>query len=138
MYQKTKPMTLLSITILWWAIINIFVLLHFYIIVYRNRTPWHALSFIVCLALAVYISYSAWETLTFFIISVLYMGLMYWICFPLLLNFYRLKDLLHLGTASWFDRMEAKFRNPGMALALKIVLMIMCSFVLLDIRNPWE
>lgn len=125
-------MTLLAISIIWYAIINIFVPIHFYIIVHRNKTPWHWLSFIFAAGLGIYISYVAWDTLTFFIVSIFYLGFMFWILFPLLLNFYRLKEPLHLGTKSWFDRMEAKMKNPGMTLGMKIILLIVCSFVLLD------
>lgn len=129
-------MKLLIATGIWLVIIQIFVLVHHYVIENRKKTPFHVLSFILCVALSVILSWQVYDSLTFRVISVIYLGLMYWILFNLELNLVRKKPPLHLGTASILDRFEASLKNPGMTLGLKITLMIMCSFILLDIQWP--
>lgn len=131
-------MQLLATTILWTLIIYIFVTIHFLIIEHRKKTPNHAISFAIALGLGIWISYALYSSLTMFLTCVLYLGLEFWMLFNLLLNFFRQKDdILHLGKESWFDRMEARMKNPGATLALKFVLWIICSFILLDLPNPW-
>lgn len=129
-------MKLLAESIIWLFVIDLFVLVHFWIIERRGKEPNHAISFVLVFIWAAALSYTTYDEWTFRIISVIYLGLMYWVVFNLKLNIFRKKDLLHLGTKAILDRFEASLKNPGMTLGLKIVLMIMCSFILLDIQWP--
>ncbi len=45
--------------------------------------------------------------------------------------------LLYLGD-SFLDRLEMKAKNPGGTLGLKVVLIIMCIFFLLDLPNQYS
>lgn len=127
-------MKLLTETIIWIFIIDRFVNVHFYIIKWRKKEPNHTISFIVAFVLSIVVSYITYDTLTFFLLSIPYLGLIYWIWFDISLNMYREYNLLYNGKKSVIDRLEEKFRNPGLLLGLKIILIIMLSFILLDIK----
>jgi hypothetical protein len=88
----------------------------------------------VCVFLAWFLTAIYHEHPTFmFYTNMLYLGFMYWILFDIELNYFRKKPLLYNGRASIIDRFEESFRNPGALLGLKIILMLMCSFVLMDL-----
>lgn len=119
-------------TLIWIGIIQIFVGVHYWTIEVRKKVPEHEASFLIAFLLALTLSYVSYNSFTLFVLSIPYLGFVYWILFPLELNFLRKKDLLHLGTDSWLDRQEKKF-GAGSALILKIVLAVMLSFILLDL-----
>lgn len=79
-------MNLLFETTLWLLIIFVFVTVHFVIIERLNKSPKHFLSWLICFGLACAISQVVFDFMTLQIINVIYLGLLYWILFPLLLN----------------------------------------------------
>lgn len=132
-------MNLIQASFVWFFIIQVFLMVHFYVIEYRDKNPNHTVSFVIAFILGAALSWLMFDTLLFKLLGIPYLGLMYWILFPLLLNFFRIKPSLYQGDpnnkkGSVLDRFERRFKNPGMLLGLKIVLMIMLSFVLLDIK----
>lgn len=126
-------MKLLILTLVWLAVIWLFRTVHRYIIVEKRKSPYHGVSAACVLALAVLFSCLTYQDWFFRSVCVLFLCLMYWILFPILLNKATGKPLLHLGQASILDRIEKRFKNPAATLGLKIVLMIGCSFILLDL-----
>lgn len=129
-------MKLLAETIIWLIIIQAFVFVHYWIIEKWHKSPWHAVSFIIAAFIAWRITVIAFDTTTFRIVSMIYLGLMYWIVFPLELNHFRGKPILYLSDRG-MDRIEASLKKPAATLGLKIVLMLACSFILLDLPNPF-
>lgn len=128
------PLTLLAITIAWIAIIQAFVFSHAYIIETLKKTPFHGLSFLISVALAVAISFYAYPETTFRIVSIIYLGLFFWVLFNLELNLVRNKPALYLGKGSALDRLETRMKNPGATLGMKLTLIVMCVFILLDLQ----
>lgn len=136
-------MNLLIETIIWLVIIQGFVAVHYIVIEVWKKNPNHPLSFVIAAALGIVLSCIIYDTLYFRVVSVIYLGLMFWILFPLELNIARKKPPLYLGDpknkkGSFLDRFERSLKNPGATLGLKIVIMIMCAFILIDIPNKWE
>lgn len=124
---------LLLSTMIWIIVIQLFVLAHYLIIEKWKKTPWHAVSFLLAATIAYLITGQIYTERTFRVISMIYLGLMYWILFSLELNKFRGKPWLHLGDKSILDRIEKSMKSPAMTLGLKITLMLMCLFVLLDL-----
>lgn len=125
---------LLLSTMIWIIVIQLFVLAHYLIIEKWKKTPWHAVSFILAAAIAYLITGQIYTERTFRVISMIYLGFMYWVIFPLELNIFRKKPPLHLGEASILDRIEKSIKNPVGTLGLKIILIVMCFFLLLNLR----
>jgi hypothetical protein len=133
-------MRLLHETLAWIVIINAFVVCHFYIIKVEKKSPKHLLSWSLSVLLATVLSFANYKgNLYFIIVNLIYLGLIFWILFNAQLNLFTGKPLLYLGDDSdpeedsILDRFERSMRNPGMTLGLKIILVIICSFILLDI-----
>jgi len=133
-------MKLIFETTLWLLIIFVFVTVHFIIIERLNKSPRHWLSWLVCFGLACVVSQMVYDELTLQIINVIYLGLLYWILFPLLLNTFRKKPLLYIGGnelrwrdnnpsalvvflqgGSWLDHLERSVGSPAATLQLKII-----------------
>lgn len=128
----------LLLNLIWIAFIQAAVYYNWYTIEKRKVSPNHAVNFSVALlagaALCLWLYH---DIRTYLILSIFYVGLQYWVLFNLELNYFRGKrgsELLHLGEASWFDRLEAKFKNPGATLGLKLVLLVMIGFILMDLK----
>lgn len=134
-------MNLLFETTLWLLIIFVFVTVHFVIIERHNKSPRHFISWLVCFISACVISQVVYDELTLQIINVIYLGLLYWILFPLLLNTFRKKELLYIGNdefkwegndrygkvvlqenGSWLDALERSIGSPAFTLGLKIII----------------
>lgn len=132
-------MNILIETVLWILIIQGFVIAHYFIIVKRNMSPVHWLNLLFAALTAAILSYFFLDTWGFRILNMFYLGFIYWILFPLELNKSRGKPLLYLGDDkdpeedSVIDKLERKFKNPGGTLGLKVVLMLCCLFILLDL-----
>lgn len=136
MVQRTNQnhMKLLALTLTWIFYIQIFVMIHYLTIERYKKTPPHGLSFIAVLIVALRMSYHVYGQTYLFPVCLLYLGLMYWVLFNLELNHFRNKELLHLGDKSFLDRVEASVKSPGATLALKVVIIIMCLFLLIDLK----
>lgn len=130
-------MKVLILTIVWLAVIWLFRTVHRYIIVEKHKSPYHGISAACVLALAVLFSCLMYQDWFFRGVAVVFLCLMYWILFNLLLNKAIGRDPLYLGDSSILDRLEKKFKNPAATLGLKVVLLIICVFILLDLPNPW-
>lgn len=132
-------MKVLISTLTWLAVVQGFVLINYQIIEKDKRIPLHGLHFWIAVLWALALSAVIYKEQGVMIcVNVLYLGLMQWIIFPLELNYFRHKPLLYLGTDSKLDRIEAKFKNPGGTLMLKIVLLVMCLFFLLDLPTTYN
>lgn len=132
-------MNLIQASFVWFFIIQVFLMVHFYIIEYKDKNPNHTVSFVIAFILGSALSWVMFDTILFKLLGIPYLGLMYWILFPMQQNFFMMKPLLYQGDpnnkkGSKLDRFERRFKNPGALLGLKIVLMIMLSFVLLDLK----
>lgn len=136
--SKCTKMKLLDQTLYWLLIIQVFVTIHFWIIERDNKNPSHLVSWLAISILAVFCSMVLFDTWYFRIVNVIYLALVYWILFPLQLNIFRKKDLLYMGDpenedGSWLDSLERRMKNPSMIFGLKIVLTIICIYILLDL-----
>lgn len=122
------------LNLIWLPTILVFVGVHFYVIEKQGKTPNHTISFLSALNLCLILTrWIYMREYLFMLLAVLYCGVFYWVLFNLLLNKLRHKPPLYLGSASILDRFESVMKNPGMTLSLKVVIMIMVSFVLIDL-----
>lgn len=138
--KNNEIMTILLLTFIWLFVINTSVAIHFYYIERRRRkrSPSHIISFVVVFLLALGLSCHFYDTVTMRVVSVIYLGLLYWMVFNLGLNFFRKKPPLYLGEDgdpdedSVLDTLERSFKSPGGTLGLKFVLWVMSLFALIQ------
>lgn len=132
-------MEILAETIMWLFILDQVLLVHYYLIVYKWMSPTHSSFFIGLVILAVLISIGLFDGAYLITVNTIYLGLVYNVVFNLKLNFLRMKPLLYLGEDSdleedsVIDRVERSMKAPGATLGLKIVMIISCLFILLQL-----
>lgn len=132
--MKESLFQFMILNMVWIPVILLFVGVHYYIIECLKKRIMHGLSFITALLICVAIArWIYWDNYLFLCLSILYCGFFYWVLFNTLLNRFRNKPVLYLGNDSVLDRIEKSMKSPGATLGLKVVLMIMISFVLMDL-----
>jgi hypothetical protein len=123
----------ITLNILWLVVTLLFALVHYYIIERLNKKIIHGVSFVLSAVAGIFLCIKIYDSITFTIVAILYCGIQYWIVFNLLLNKFRNEPVLYVSTGSILDRLEASAKNPAMVLGLKLVVMVMCAFVILDL-----
>jgi len=123
-------MKLLAFTGVWLGFIGLSIVIDYIIIKIWKTVPYHGISFALRLIIGCMWSFLVYEgSMVYWAIA--YCGLSFSVLFNLGLNLVRGMSWDHLGD-SMFDSFEKEF-GVGHALGLKLVLIVMCVFVLLDL-----
>lgn len=135
-------MRILAETMMWFLVIYGMVTANTYIIVIKKESPKHWFNGLLVCIFGYVISNAVFpftERPVMFLVNFVYVLLIYWAAFNWLLNLFTGKPLLYLGDDSdpeedsIIDRIERSIKNPGATLGIKIVLAIMCLFILLEL-----
>jgi hypothetical protein len=119
---------MIALITIWLLFVVLQAVWHWYIIEKRKQSPNHYLHFCIRLSVAsVLCSYRNYLFDLYWFIDLIFYGVMFSVCFDMLLNKLRRKKIFYVGTTSVLDKLFSK--SPNHYWGIRAVLLFMFSIL---------